>query len=355
MKQITPFLYAVFAISITSEAMAHDGSHPDTVAPPVRAASHAPIGVMGDHMHKTGEWMVSYRYMQGGMEGLREGNDGRDPVQALQTGGNNYRILPTSMTMKMHMWGAMYAPTDTVTLTLMGAYLDKEMSHTTYAGMAGSAIGGEFTTHSRGWGDLKVGALTHLWKEGEHALHANMTLSIPTGSITEQDTVLMPNGQQASRRMPYGMQLGSGTWDPTIGATYNGRSDAWSWGAQYLATLRPGRNDEGYNLGNRHAVTAWSAYSFEPGLSLSARLAAHTQQQISGADRQIAGPVPTADPRNYGGEQADVFLGANIAGQSGLLRNHRLGVEVGLPVYRNLNGLQLERDWSVTIGYQYSF
>ena len=80
MKQITPFLYAVFAISITSEAMAHDGSHPDTVAPPVRAASHAPIGVMGDHMHKTGEWMVSYRYMQGGMEGLREGNDGRDPV-----------------------------------------------------------------------------------------------------------------------------------------------------------------------------------------------------------------------------------------------------------------------------------
>ena len=28
-----------------------------------RPDAHAPIGVMLDHMHKKGEWMVSYRYM----------------------------------------------------------------------------------------------------------------------------------------------------------------------------------------------------------------------------------------------------------------------------------------------------
>ena len=38
---------------------------------PVRADSHAPIGVMGEHMHKKGEWMLSYRYMYMDMEGSR--------------------------------------------------------------------------------------------------------------------------------------------------------------------------------------------------------------------------------------------------------------------------------------------
>ena len=38
----------------------------------VRADSHAPIGVMGDHMHAKGEWMVSYRFMRMAMSGSRE-------------------------------------------------------------------------------------------------------------------------------------------------------------------------------------------------------------------------------------------------------------------------------------------
>ena len=39
-------------------------SHPD---------SHAPIGVMGDHGHKTGELMLSYRFMAMDMQGLQFG------------------------------------------------------------------------------------------------------------------------------------------------------------------------------------------------------------------------------------------------------------------------------------------
>lgn len=40
-----------------------------------RPDGHAPIGVMGDHTHKTGEWMFSYRYMQMHMDGNRDGTD----------------------------------------------------------------------------------------------------------------------------------------------------------------------------------------------------------------------------------------------------------------------------------------
>ena len=29
-----------------------------------RAIDHAPLGVMGDHLHKKGEWMFSFRYIE---------------------------------------------------------------------------------------------------------------------------------------------------------------------------------------------------------------------------------------------------------------------------------------------------
>jgi len=39
-----------------------------------RADGHAPIGVMGDHQHEAGEWMVSFRYMRMAMEGNGTGH-----------------------------------------------------------------------------------------------------------------------------------------------------------------------------------------------------------------------------------------------------------------------------------------
>jgi len=55
----------LISISLFSLSSAHEG--PWTAA---RPDGHAPISVMGDHMHKMGEWMVSYRYMSMEMEGL---------------------------------------------------------------------------------------------------------------------------------------------------------------------------------------------------------------------------------------------------------------------------------------------
>ena len=62
---------AILLIStlLFSLSSAHEG--PWTAA---RPDGHAPISVMGDHMHKMGEWMVSYRYMSMSMEGLPNGS-----------------------------------------------------------------------------------------------------------------------------------------------------------------------------------------------------------------------------------------------------------------------------------------
>ena len=60
------FFLVLITLFFTSTVLA-DGS--------IRADSHGPVGVMGEHMHKEGEWMFSYRYMQMEMDGNLEGSN----------------------------------------------------------------------------------------------------------------------------------------------------------------------------------------------------------------------------------------------------------------------------------------
>ena len=66
-------------------------------------------------------------------------------------------------------------------------------------------------------------------------------------------------------------------------------------------------------------------------------------------------PVQTADPDNYGGNILEYGLGFNLMGTKGAFKDHRLAFEVTAPLYRDLNGVQLENDWTATVGWQYSF
>ena len=69
------------------------------------SSSHAPISVMGDHTHKAGEWMVSYRYMRMAMDGNLDGSDhvsSRDITGTMANPGD-YMVAPLTMDMDMHM------------------------------------------------------------------------------------------------------------------------------------------------------------------------------------------------------------------------------------------------------------
>jgi hypothetical protein len=194
----------------------------------VRADSHAPIGVMGDHLHRAGQGMVSYRYMRMEMEGNRVGTDTITPEQIVTTVPNPFfgqpmqpptlRVVPTRMTMQMHMFGAMYAPTDWVTAMIMVNYLDKEMDHVTFRGPVGTTQLGTFTTTSNGFGDTKLTGLFRLYDQGSQHIHLNLGISFPTGPTTETGQVLAPTGMRPTLRLPYPMQLGSGTYDLTSSA-----------------------------------------------------------------------------------------------------------------------------------------
>ena len=71
-----------------------------------RPDSHAPIGLMGDHLHLSNEFMISYRYMEMNMKDLI--NNGKDITNSSSLSltnsktGQTYRILPKNMKMKMH-------------------------------------------------------------------------------------------------------------------------------------------------------------------------------------------------------------------------------------------------------------
>ncbi|HYQ73424.1 MAG TPA: transporter [Gammaproteobacteria bacterium] len=306
-----------------------------------RPDGHAPIGVMGDHIHKKGEWMLSYRYMRMEMDGMRDGTDDLSDAEVLA----DFMVTPTKMTTDMHMAGAMYAVSDDLTLMVMVPWLKKHMDHLT-------RMGTTFSTSSEGLGDVKVSGLLALKRWDQQQIHLNLGISMPTGDINESDDT--PAMQNA--RLPYPMQLGSGTWDLLPGITYLGQHDEYSWGGQLLSTLRIGENDNDYTLGNRFEASGWGAYEFSDWWSGSLRMRWQTWGNIDGDDDKLnPAMVPTADPDRQGGTRADLLAGINFYARTGLFKGHRLAIEGGLPVYENLDGPQMSTDWMVTAGWQYAF
>ena len=327
----------------------------------VSALDHAPIGVMGDHRHGQGEFMLSYRLMHMDMGGVQIGTDSVSPDTVATTVPNRFadapgqpptlRIVPLQMRMDMHMLGAMYGISDRITLMAMGSYVAKEMDHATYQGDMGTGRLGEFTTSPQGFADTKLAALIGLTE----TVHVNAGISVPTGSITKTDDILTPMGMQPTVRVPYAMQLGSGTWDLEPGITYRDQTPAFGWGAQVKGTIHLGTNDAGYRQGDRYMATAWLAYSLDQAIAVSARLQGETLGRVNGMDPNIAGPVQTANPDFQGGETLTGFVGVNSVFTHGALAGWRVGVEAGLPLVQDLNGPQMPDDWSLTVGVQKAF
>ena len=319
-----------------------------------KPSAHAPIGVMGDHMHKAGEWMFSYRYMSMSMEGNLQGDDAISP-EGIRDAGLGLRVIPLQMTTDMHMFGTMYAPSDKLTLMLMVNYIEKEMDHLTFFTPMVMKESDVFTTNTSGFGDTKIGALYSLHGNDNTKIHLNLGLSIPTGKIDYTDQILTPMNESPTKRLPYPMQLGSGTYDIEPGITYAGTRDAWDWGGQIKMTIRLDDNDEGYTLGDQTQITSWGAYRFANWLTGSLRLTYTNADEISGQDSLTAMlPVQTAKPNNFGGERIDLGFGITLIGTEGAQKGHRLALEYETTIDQDVNGIQMEMQDMLTIGYQFS-
>lgn len=335
---ITAWLLSGNAVGQDEHAHADHAGH-------VGHGTQSPIGMMGDHLHPKGDWMVSYRYMHMEMEGSLKGDDRIRTRDIISPTGEGFLVTPTEMTMDMHMLGIMYAPTDNLTLMAMAPYIRNSMDHLT-------RMGATFTTDSEGIGDVKVTALYGLTTWQNQHLHLNLGISFPTGDIDQKDRTPMGNV-----RLPYPMQLGSGTYDLLVGLTYGGQSDKWSWGSQAMGTVRlQSENDNDYRLGNRLDITGWFLRDLSRGWNASLRVEGQAWGNIHGEDPKLnRNVVPTADPDLRGGKRIDLLAGVNFAQYSGTLKGHQMGLEAGYPAWQNLDGPQLKTRWTVTAGWQYVF
>ena len=176
-------------------------------------------------------------------------------------------------------------------------------------------------------------------------------LSIPTCSINE--TYDTPGGRV---RLPYPMQLGSGTFDLKPDLTYLGHRNDWYWGANLGATWRIGRNDNQYSLGNEYRQSAWITRLWNDWFSSSAHVKSTIWKDVDGADPKLnPATVPTARPDLRGGERVDLLVGVNFFVSEGRFSGNRISFEGGVPIYQHLDGPQLETDFILKVAWQWAF
>lgn len=339
MKRFIAYLAILLMLSISSLALGQEHS-------PHKHDSHAnhiysPIGVMGEHSHSKGDWMFTYSYNTMNMKGNLSGtNDvGQDDVLS------DFMVSPTAMTMQMHMFGLMYGVSDKFMLMGMLPYSRVSMDHI-------NRMGKRFTTEAVGVGDMKLTGTYTLYEEGSQKILLNAGISFPTGSTDERDDT--PVG--ANQKLPYPMQLGSGTYDPLFGVSYTNQKGLWSWGSQLKATIRFGENDSNYRLGNEYDLTMWGVRKINDFINSSIRVDGKRWGNIEGSDPELNPMmVPTSRTDLRAGKRVDLLFGIDFVGSKEKLKDNRIAIEFGFPIYQNLNGPQLKVDSRLTVAWQIIF
>ena len=301
------------------------------------------VSILHSHIHKKDEWMIGFSSMFMDMHGSRDGTSDMSTASVLA----NFAVTPTSMHMESSMASLMFAPSDDLTLMAMLPKKSISMDHITRMGM-------EFTTNSKGIGDLNVMANYVLFRAplDQQLFIAHVGLSIPTGSIDEKDSTPMGPNQ----KLPYPMQLGSGTYDLQIGAVYQYFYKQWLFGTHAMGMIRLGENDNDYRLGNAIEIDGWASYEWTNRISSTFRLYGTSWGNISGADPDLVPTmIPTADPDRRGGSRIDLLFDTEIYTSSGIFGGNHFGIEFGMPIYENLEGPQLETRWIISVGWNWIF
>jgi hypothetical protein len=324
----------------------------------IQPADHsAPAGIYIDHVHAKKEWMFSYRFMQTNMRGNRSGTSTVSTDQIY----DNYLMAPDRMIMQMHMLMLMYGLSDKITFMGMTSYALNYMGMSMLAngGMAQMNMSGnnnsmEISSKASGLADTKIYMLYELIAKNGHELVLSGGINIPTGKNSLRGKSMTGKNDKYS----YIMQPGTGNFAVLPGITYTWKHHIISGGCQLSSVLRTGNNKEHYRWGNEAAFSSWISHNWASWISNSLRADIAVTDKIKGYDPEIASMRsvdPTADINNYGGVRSTFYGGINIKISNGLLKGLRLSAEYGLPVYQNLNGLQISLKSTLYTSLQYGF
>ncbi len=346
--------FAVLALSTPADA---EDTEDQIVAVGQRADEHGPAGMMGDHVHKGGEFMVGLSWMHDQYGGTNQ--SGTKDIGDAEIAAAGFAARTKSMTMDMVMLHLMWAPNDRVTFTLMPSWMRMEMTMLGVGMPMDDAMDmsmadtghhtiapGQTMTHSvSGISDTEAGVLVSLSRDPKLSAHAGLAVSIPTGSVSRKNS--------DGTFVHYGMQPGSGTWDLMPSLTLSGGGDKLRWGAQARYRLRAeDRNESGFRFGDRFDASVWLNKPLTPTAALTGRIAYRDEGTIKGHyDGAHRHASPPDRQENYGGQLVEAGIGGNLI----IGGNWRFGAEATLPVYQDLNGIQAPKEFGLNINLSRMF
>jgi hypothetical protein len=256
------------------------------------------------------------------------------------------RIVPQHINVAIQAVRLRYGVTDNFEMILDTGLIEKNLHALVFKGTAGTAALGDNYPRTSSLVDTILTGVYRVYQDDIHRFQLSLGFSFPAGSDTAVfNDFLLPNGARRNIRGFYGMQLGTRTFDILPGAVYAGYLGPWSWGVSYRARLPLDYNPQGYHWGNLHEFNGWAGYTWIPGLTTTFRVSGTTQNPISGFDPLINGPAAPTNPLFYGGQRVELFGGGSISGKLIGIENALILVEAGAPVYQNLNGPQIKKNW----------
>lgn len=329
-----------------------------------KCGGNMPMNIPGGGIPETHEFRFKVQPEIMHMSGLRRGTSNVDANNILGmplTG--KYMAAPTSMDMNMLNLSAGYSFTDDFFAGIMGMYTDNRMDMQFSSIMKTMTSVAGYTMKSRGMMDTMLMTKYRLYADDpmipsrEASLFAG--LSMPTGSIDQRNTT-HPLAMRRTELLPYGMQLGSGTWDPMVGVLYQRSLSPWWWGVDARYTQRTGTNKRGYRLGNRAQIDTYVMYQAHVSLVFYGELNGEWQGKMHGeaneartgasghATKGVATSpymTPLWDPAFTGKTQLFTTLG--VQWQPLPLQIIDIGAQ--LPVYQRMTGLQLKDKWRIML------
>ena len=301
-------------------------------------------------------WTVSYSYQKSHYSDYLDGTKKLSYDEVLWSPGQeprtdkNFPVVPTQIEQEVHALVFGFNPMDDLSFRLVTPYISQSTEHI-------SIVPGysEFTIDSQGVGDISLLGIYRFANAETHNWNAGMGISFPTGSIDQEgDTPRAPGQQQ----LPYTMQLGSGTFDIPLQLSYLNQQPSYSWGADFSAKIRLGKNDRDYRLGNNASISSWLMLTKSRWIQPSIKLAFLTWGRISGEDTSLSVPgpfpypAPVVDPRLFGGNLLNLSLGAKIPLS---WQNSSFDVVYARPVYQSLNGPQSSEDYRLSLSFKLRF
>ena len=318
-----------------------------------------PLNIPGGGIPETHEFRFKVSQMYMYMDSLRDGTDEKSYSDyGPSTAANKYRGVPKSMDSWMTMVGGAYSFTDDFAAMIMAGYVRNSMDMTT------TATPSDYTMFSQGATDTKIMGKYRLYSDDNLApkmqLSTILGVAAPTGKITIKNTN-HPTKTMRGKLLPFGMQPGSGTWDPIFGLTYQKIADPYWMGANFMTTQRWGKNSQDYTKGSEYAVDLYLMRQFNERALASFQLNGkawgdYSDQPKKGKENGDCHAMlnstkdwmtPLCDPTNYGGVNLHATVGLQF--QPVPLQIAELNFSV--PIYQNLKGPQLQSDYMVRFTY----